>query len=67
VLFYSDAVRAEAAMGDSQAAAARLALLAELTLLEIPAQAMHLANALVEATALPVKAKVDALHIAIAA
>jgi hypothetical protein len=67
VLFYSDAVRAEAAMGDSQAAAARLALLAELTLLEIPAQAMHLANALVEATALPVKARVDALHIAIAA
>jgi hypothetical protein len=54
-------------MGDSQAASARLALLAELTLLEIPAQAMGLANALVDATALPVKARVDALHIAIAA
>jgi hypothetical protein len=52
-LFYSDAVRAEAAMGDSNAAAARLALLTGLTLLEIPPQAMDLANALVEATALP--------------
>jgi hypothetical protein len=54
-------------MGDTQAAAQRLALLTELNLLEIPLQAMDLANALVDATALPVKAKVDALHIAIAA
>jgi predicted nucleic acid-binding protein len=66
-LFYSDAVRAEAAMGDSNAAAARLALLTDLTLLEIPPQAMDLANALVEAAALPLKARVDALHIAVAA
>jgi hypothetical protein len=66
-LFYSDAVRTEAAMGDSNAAAARLALLTDLTLLEIPPQAMDLANALVEATALPLKARVDALHIAVAA
>jgi hypothetical protein len=51
----------------SNAAAARLALLTDLTLLEIPLQAMDLANALVEATALPLKARVDALHIAVAA
>jgi hypothetical protein len=66
-LFYSDAVRAEAAMGDSVAAAERLAILDGLELLEIPPQAMGLANALVEATALPPKARVDALHIAVAA
>lgn len=36
-------------------------------LLEIPLQALDLANALVVATALPAKAQVDALHIAIAA
>ena len=66
-LFYSEAVRDEASMGDAQAAAQRLALLSELSLLEIPAQAFDLANALVQATALPAKAQVDALHIAIAA
>jgi predicted nucleic acid-binding protein len=66
-LFYSEAVREEAAMGDPHAAAQRLDLLADLQLLEIPAQAMDLANALVDATALPAKAKVDALHIATAA
>lgn len=66
-LFYSDAVRAEAAMGDSHAAAVRLEVLTALLLLEIPAQALELANALVEATALPAKARVDALHIAVAA
>lgn len=66
-LFYSEAVRAEAAMGDPQAAAQRLTFLNELSLLEIPIQAFDLANALVLATALPAKARVDALHIAIAA
>jgi predicted nucleic acid-binding protein len=66
-LFYSEAVRSEAAMGDPQAAAQRLTLLNDLNLLEIPVQAMGLANALVDATALPAKARVDALHIAIAA
>ena len=66
-LFYSEAVRTEAAMGDPQAAARRLALLSGLNLLEIPLQAMDLADALVDATALPVKARVDALHIDIAA
>lgn len=54
-------------MGDPQAASQRLNLLAELNLLEIPVQAFDLANALVEANALPAKARVDALHIAISA
>ena len=66
-LFFSEAVRSEAAMGDTQAAAQRLAVLADMQLLEIPLQALDLANALVVATALPAKAQVDALHIAIAA
>ncbi len=66
-LFYSEAVRAEAAMGDHAAAAARLGALADLVLLEIPSQALTLAKALVVATALPAKAQVDALHIAVAA
>lgn len=66
-LFYSEAVRNEAAMGDGEAAAQRLAVLDDMQLLEIPLQALDLANALVLATALPAKAQVDALHIAIAA
>lgn len=66
-LFYSEAVRSEAALGDLQAAAQRLAVLNDMQLLEIPLQALDLANALVLATALPAKAQVDALHIAIGA
>lgn len=66
-LFYSEAVRTEASMGDPQAASQRLNLLAELNLPEIPVQAFDLANALVDANALPAKARVDALHIAISA
>jgi hypothetical protein len=54
-------------MGDSHAAAARLEVLADLLLLEIPTQVLELANALVEAAALPAKARIDALHIAVAA
>ena len=65
--FFSEAVRNEAAMGDAQAATQRLAVLEDMQALEISLQALDLANALVSATALPVKAKVDALHIAIAA
>ena len=51
----------EAALGDASAASQRMALLVDLTLLEIPQQALDLANALIEATALPMKARVDAL------
>jgi hypothetical protein len=66
-LFCSDAVLSEAAMGDPEAASQRLEVLAQMQLVEIPPQALDLANALVVATALPAKAQVDALHIAIAA
>ncbi len=66
-LFISEAVTREAALGDAHAAQKRLALLNELTLIEIPPQALQLANAIIEATALPPKARVDALHIACAA
>jgi PIN domain len=66
-LYYSEAVRNEAAMGSEDAAALRLQALTDLTLLEIPSQAFELSKALVRATALPAKAQVDALHIAIAA
>lgn len=66
-LYYSEAVRNEAAMGSEDAAALRLQALADLRLLEIPSQAFELSKALVIATALPAKAQVDALHIAIAA
>jgi PIN domain len=66
-LYYSEAVRNEAAMGSQDAAALRLQALTDMKLLEMPAQSFDLANALVQATALPVKVQVDALHIAIAA
>ena len=66
-LFYSEAVRNEASVGDGQAAALRLAVLDDMQSLEIPLQALDLAKALVLATALPAKAQDDALHIAIAA
>jgi hypothetical protein len=39
-LFYSEAVRNEAAMGNPQAAAQRLEVLADMQLLEIPLQAL---------------------------
>lgn len=63
----SDAVRQEAAMGDVEAANQRLAWVDSMQTLEIRAEAMALSLALIKATALPAKAEVDALHIAIAA
>ena len=66
-LFVSEAVRQEAAMGDTAASAQRLVWVNHLTNLEIRPEAMALSMALIKATALPAKAEVDALHIAIAA
>lgn len=66
-LFVSDAVRQEAAMGDTEAARQRLVWVDSMPTLEIRVEAMALAVALIKATALPAKAEVDALHIAIAA
>lgn len=66
-LFVSEAVRQEAAMGDAEAASQRLIWVDSFPSIEIRTEAMMLAIALIEATALPAKAEVDALHIAIAA
>ena len=57
----------EAASGDPQAAQDRLDVLNAMPLLETTADAMALAQALVEAGALPENAADDALHIAVAA
>jgi hypothetical protein len=66
-LFTSAAVVEEAAAGDSTAAAARLAILDTLPELPGSESATALAEALVVHSALPSKARIDALHIAIAA
>ena len=65
-LFTSQFVLDEAAAGDRTAAAERLAILEELDLLAIPGEVEPLADRLLRAGALPVKARVDALHLAVA-
>jgi predicted nucleic acid-binding protein len=62
----SQLVVQEASAGDPQAAQQRLAVLAELELLAVSAEAMALAQALVNSGPLPSQAAEDALHIAIA-
>ncbi len=66
-LVASAAVLQEAAAGDPQVAAARVALLAALPLLAITAEAELLAKRLLDAGHLPPKATFDALHLAVAA
>ncbi|MGA2067361.1 MAG: type II toxin-antitoxin system VapC family toxin [Thermoguttaceae bacterium] len=66
-LCVSQLVLQEAGGGDSQAAQERLAVLAPMAVLEIKEGALELAEALVQAGAVPAKAGNDALHIAIAA
>ena len=66
-LFSSELVRAESARGDSGAATERVEKIGGLKLLPITERARELAKALVAAHALPAKAEVDALHLAIAA
>jgi hypothetical protein len=66
-LCVSQLVIGEAGSGDPQAAQERLEALKAMTLLETPTEALDLAKELVRAGALPAKAAVDALHIAIAA
>ena len=62
----SQLVVQEASAGDPHAAQQRLAVLAELELLAVTAEAMALAQALVNGGPLPSQAAEDALHIAIA-
>ncbi|MEW6744465.1 MAG: type II toxin-antitoxin system VapC family toxin [Planctomycetota bacterium] len=66
-LFASQFVLDEAAAGDEGAAASRLATLQEAALLEVTEEAILLAESLVAGGALPPKARVNALHIAMAA
>jgi hypothetical protein len=63
----SEVVLEEAALGDPQAAQDRLDLLNDMTLLPIAPEVLPLAEALVQAGALPAQAAHDALHIAVSA
>lgn len=66
-LVASAVVTEEAAAGDPQVAATRLALLAGVPLLEVTPEALVLAAGLLRAGHLPPKANFDALHLAVAA
>ena len=67
-LVSSAVVRQEISRGDTDAAQQRLDVLESITVLETPLEEMYsLAEALVAAGAVPLRAKTDALHIAIAA
>ena len=64
-LYVSDIVVGEAARGDAGAAARRAVFLDGLPVLATSTAAEELAGALVRACALPAKAAVDAMHIAV--
>jgi|SRR5687767_6751564 len=65
-LFTSQFVLDEAAAGDPMAAAERLDALANIALLDITDEVVPLADRLLRDGALPLKARVDALHLAVA-
>ena len=67
VLFTSEFVLMEAARGDKQAAAKRLAIVQSMTELEVLETATVLAKALIVEGSLPSKAEIDAFHVAVAA
>lgn len=66
-LFVSAFVINEAAAGDTDAAAKRLAALDSIPLLDVNLATENLAKSLIAAKSLPAKAVTDALHIAVAA
>jgi hypothetical protein len=66
VLFVSRTVLVEAAGGDTEAARRRLAALERITVLAATDEAAELATQFIRAHAMPEKAAVDALHVAIA-
>jgi predicted nucleic acid-binding protein len=66
-LFISQFVLDEAAVGDATAAAQRLDALRDIALLDVTEDAILLAGDLVAGGGLPAKARVDALHVAMAA
>lgn len=66
-LFVSQFVLDEAASGDVDAATRRLAIIEDANQLEITLDAIELADELLLRSGLPAKARLDALHIAVAA
>jgi len=66
-LFISPAVIAESNAGDPEAAQERFVFLDGLEILEISTEAERLAETLLQRVPLPIKADIDALHIATAA
>lgn len=66
VLVSSQLVVREAGSGDAEAAAARLAFMAGLTLLGISEEALSLARQLLQQKAIPQEFPEDALHVAVA-
>ncbi|MGE3673604.1 MAG: type II toxin-antitoxin system VapC family toxin [Polyangiaceae bacterium] len=66
-LFVSEAVLQEAAAGDPDASARRLIALQGIRVLAATAEVANLAHRLVAGGAVPAKAAVDAVHIAVAA
>lgn len=66
-LVISRLVRDESARGDPQAARLRTEFLVGLPALEVTTSAIELARSLLDRHAMPVKAKDDALHVALAA
>lgn len=66
-LFVSRPVLAEAARGDATAASRRLETLAGIPLLSVNPRVAALARTLIRSGTLPAKAKLDAVHVAIAA
>jgi hypothetical protein len=66
-VFVSLSVVQEISAGNSEAAEARVELIAGIPRLQVSLEARTLANRLIAVHALPTKAKEDALHIAIAA
>ena len=66
-LVTSQVVLAEAARGDPDAAARRLTLLADISVLEENPDADSVADALISRSLMPESARLDAMHVAIAA
>ncbi len=66
-LFLSEAVLAEARRGDAAAAARRLAVAEGMQILAATKEAESMAAALLLSAALPAKAAIDAVHVAMAA
>jgi hypothetical protein len=65
-LYISQFVLDEAAAGDAEAAARRMEVLRDTTLLDVSDEATALARKLLAGRAMPPKAQVDALHVAVA-